>query len=133
MTMVDSREDETVADRIDRLTERVTGVEDRLEVLAGSLAELSASVDRRFDDMDRGFLEQREYTEFAFERLRTEMNERLASVDKSFDAMDKRFDAADSRFARLERKLDQYLDVTMRRNELIERRLDALERRKPST
>jgi hypothetical protein len=126
MTMVDSREDETVADRIDRLTERVTGVEDRLEVLAGSLAELSASVDRRFDDMDRGVLEQREYTEFAFERLRTEMNERFASVDK-------RFDAADSRFARLERKLDQYLDVTMRRNELIERRLDALERRKPST
>src|SRR5262245_33084378 len=103
MTMVDSREDEPVADPIDRLTERVIAVESRLDTLAGTVSalggtvavltgtvsalagtvsELSLSTDRRFDAVDVAFREQREYTEFAFERLHTEMNERFAAVDK---------------------------------------------------
>jgi hypothetical protein len=86
---------------------------------------LSLSTERRFDAVGVALLEQREYTEFAFERLRTEMNDRFAVVDK-------RFDAADARFARFERKLDQFVDVQSRRNELVERRLDALEGRSPS-
>ena len=104
-TMVDSREDGTMAQG-QELELRIGRVEERLEELGHSV--------------DAGFLEQREYTEFAFDRLRTEMVSRFDNVDKRFDRMDARFD-------RLERKLDQFIDTQSRTNMLVERRLQGLE------
>ena len=79
-----------------------------LDALSGSVdsrfAALTASLDERFDAVDVALIEQRQYTEFAFDRL-------------------------DSRFDRLERKLDQFIDVQSRTNALVERRLTALEPR----
>ena len=69
-----------------------------------TLDRLSASVNARFDAVDAALIEQRRYTEFVFNRL-------------------------DGRFDRLERKLDQFIDVQSRTNALVERRLTALERR----
>jgi chromosome segregation ATPase len=54
-------------------------------------------VDRRFDGIESALIEQREYTEFAFERL------------------DRKMDAG---FARLERKVDRILDLQMGRTAL---------------
>ena len=60
--MVDSRKGGRMADRIDDLAGRV-------EVVEQKVGQLSASVDQRFDQVDAALVEQRLYTEFAFERL----------------------------------------------------------------
>jgi len=117
-TMVDFRKGGVMADRIDNLTERVQAVEGKVDHLTGrvyvvedrvhvveekvdhlsrKLAELSASVDQRFDAVDAAFVEQRQYTEFAYARLD-------AKMDAGFGRVDVRFD-------RLERKLDQVIDL----------------------
>ena len=121
--MVDSRKDSAMADRIDDLTERVQTVEEKLDRPATSVKQLSASVDQRFDQVDRRFeqvdrrfdhvdaaiIEQRQYTEFAYSRLEAKM------------------DAGFGRFGRVERKLDQFIDVQLQTNQLVDRRLRALE------
>ena len=89
--MVNSRSDEAMKE-IDNLREHVGSVERKLDTMAVSV--------------DAAFVEQREYTEFAFDRLRTEMR---------------------AGFGRLERKLDQFIDTQSRTNELVERRLTRLE------
>jgi hypothetical protein len=81
------------------------------ETVGQKIDKLSASVDERFDAVDVALIEQRQYTEFAFDRL------------------DSRFDTVDSRFDRLERKLDQFIDTQTTTNKLVERRLTALEPR----
>ncbi len=136
-TMVDSRKGGVMADRIDHLTERVQVVEgkvDRLSTTVGQLSttvgqlsttvgqlsttvgqlsttvgnlsttvsELSASVDRRFNAVDEAFLEQRQYIEFSHARLEAKM---------------------DAGFARVEHKLDHFIDVQLQTNALVERRL----------
>ena len=78
-----------MVDPMEALPERVTAVEGKLDALG-------ARVDARFDDVTRALVEQREYTEFAFERLQTEMR-------AGFSAMA-------TNFARLERKFDQLID-----------------------
>ena len=80
-----------VTSNLEELPERVAGIEQKLE-------NLEQAIDRRFDEVSQAFVEQREYTEFAFNTLRNEMNVRFDAVDKRFDAMDKRFDAMDKRF-----------------------------------
>ena len=121
-TMVDSRKGSAMADRIDDLTERVQAVEEKLDRLSASVTHLSASVDqrfeqvdrrfeqvdRRFDQVDAAFLEQRQYIEFAYSRLEAKM---------------------DAGFGRVERKLDQFIDVQLQTNQLVDRRLRALEER----
>jgi chromosome segregation ATPase len=120
-----------MGDRIDDLAERVQAVETRMD-------QVPASIEQRFDSVDAAILEQREYTEFAFDKLERSMNARFDVVDARFDAVDARFDAVDARFAgidakfagvdaqfaeikaevrtvssgvgRLERKLDQVID-----------------------
>jgi septation ring formation regulator EzrA len=109
-----------MADRIDDLTERVQTVEEKLDRLSASVNQLSTSVDRRFDQVDARFakvderfdaldaaiVEQRQYTEFAYSRLEAKM---------------------DAGFGRVERKLDQFIDVQLQTNQLVDRRLRALE------
>ena len=93
-----------MADRIDALTERVQAVETRVQTvglkldrLSGKVDGLSASVDQKFEAVDAAILEQRQYTEFAYSRLE-------ARMDAGFSRLGERFD-------RLERKLDQFIDL----------------------
>ena len=131
-----------------------------LDALSGSVdsrfAALTASLDERFDAVDVALIEQRQYTEFAFERLSDELraemragfgavtarlgshDRRFTSIDKQFDSIDRRFtsidqrlDGIDHRLDRLERKLDQFIDVQSKTNELVERRLTRSTRRPP--
>lgn len=114
---------ETVGQKLDTLS---ASVDKRFDTLTVSVDErfdtLSASVDERFDAVDVALIEQRQYTEFAFDRLAGE-------VRTGFEAVNGRLDGVDGRFNRLERKLDQFIDTQSRANELVERRLTALEPR----
>ena len=117
---------ETVGQKIDALSASVdqrfdtlsASVDRRFDAVNERFGTLSASVDERFDAVDVALVEQRQYTEFAFDRL-----------DSRFDTVDSRFDTVDSRFDRLERKLDQFIDTQSTTNRLVERRLTALEPR----
>jgi hypothetical protein len=79
------------------LPERALTVERKLDTL-------SASVDARFDAVDEALVEQRRYTEFAFQK--TEF-----AFQKLDAKMDERFDRLEARFARFERKLDRFIDT----------------------
>jgi uncharacterized protein YicC (UPF0701 family) len=102
-----------MTDRIDDLSARVQAVEEKVDKLSASVSQLSASVDQRFASVDQRFdavdaalREQREYTEFCYSRLESKV---------------------DAGFGRLERKLDQFIDVQLQANQLVDRRLRALE------
>jgi len=77
-----------------------------------------ALVEQRFDAVDAAFLEQRQYTEFCYSRLEAKMDAGFAKTDAGF--------------GRLERKLDQFIDVQLQTNRLVDRRLRALEEQRPS-
>lgn len=103
-----------MAERSETLQGRVGQIEQKLDSLSMSVdkrfAEVDkrfAEVDKRFDEVDKRFdevsqhfVEQREYTEFAYERLAKEMASGFSSMA--------------SRFSRLERKLDQAIDAQSR-------------------
>jgi hypothetical protein len=55
------------------------------------------------------------------------MDAGFARIDDRFSKMDDRFSKMDAGLARVERKLDQFIDVQIRTNDLVERRLRALE------
>jgi len=76
-------------DPVEALAEKVDAIGQKLDAHA-------SSVDARFDEVTSALVEQRQYTEFAFDRLRSEMA-------AGFSAMT-------ANFARLERKLDQLID-----------------------
>lgn len=85
-----------MAERLEDLPERVQAIEQKVDALAESVdARFDAvdarfdSVDARFDEVTAAFVEQREYTDFAFQELRSEMK---------------------AGFGRLERKLDMVID-----------------------
>ncbi len=75
---------------------RVNAIEHKLDALSGTVDARFDAVDARFDEVTSGLVEQRQYTEFAFDRLRGEM---LAG-----------FAAMTTNFGRLDRKLDQLID-----------------------
>ena len=107
-------------------------VEQKLDKLSASVDHRFGAVDQRFDAVDRHFdgvnrqfddvtaalAEQRQYTEFAFDRLASEMRAGFKGVE--------------GRFNRLERKLDQFIDTQSKANELVERRLQILETGPPN-
>lgn len=107
--MVDSEKGGPMVDPMEDLPAKVDAIEHKLDALAGSVRSLSDSVDARFDAVDARFatvdarfddvtaalVEQRQYTEFAFERLRGEMG---------------------AGFGRLERKLDLLIDRVLGRD-----------------
>jgi tetrahydromethanopterin S-methyltransferase subunit G len=88
---VDARFD-AVDVRFDAVDTRLDGVDARLDGIDARFD----TVDARFDDVTSAIVEQRQYTEFAFDRLRSEM---LAG-----------FAAMTTNFGRLDRKLDQLID-----------------------
>ena len=71
-----------------------------------------SSIERRFDDVDAAVAEQRQYTEWAYSRLEA----RIETLDASMT----------TGLARLERKLDQFIDAQSKANDLVERRLQRL-------
>ena len=73
----------------EELPARVDSIEQKLDSLSASVDRRFSEVNARFDEVSEHFVEQRQYTEFAFERLRAEMT---------------------AGFSRLERKLDQVID-----------------------
>lgn len=84
---------------IEPLPERVDRIERKLDALSESVDALSASVDRRFEDVNRRFdevsehfVEQRQYTEFAFEKLRGEMQTGFRHIEGRLDRFEKKFD-----------------------------------------
>ena len=110
----------SVDERFDGVDQRFAGVDQRFEAVDRRFDAVDRrfdAVDRRFDALEAAIVEQREYTEFAFTQL-----------DHKIDAG---FAQWDDRFSRFERKLDQFIDVQVRTNDLVERRLRALESRKP--
>ena len=92
-----------MAEHLDALPERVDTIERKLDALSSSVDKRFEQVDKRFDEVDKRFeevdkrfeevklqfVEQRQYTEFAYERLEQRMS---------------------AGFKRLERKLDQVID-----------------------
>ena len=109
--MVDSPKGKTMTNGADNLPERVQAIEEERIALASSVDTRFDQVDRRFDQVDRRFdqvdaaiVEQRVFTEFAYEKLDSKM-------DAGFREMDARFAKVDGRFARLERKIDQIIDL----------------------
>ena len=75
----------TMRDGFKSIDKRFAGIDKRF-----------AGIDERFADVDAAFVEQRQYTEFAFAKLEAQMNDR--------------FDTQDGRLARIERKLDHFID-----------------------
>ena len=106
-----------MVDRIDDPGQRVDALETRLDHLSASVDRRFDTVDRRFDAVDAGFLEQRQYTEFAFEKLERTVNARFDQVDARFAGVDTRLAGVEvevrvvsSGLGRVERKLDQLID-----------------------
>jgi hypothetical protein len=102
--MVDSPKREPMADPMEALPERVNAIEQKLDAL-------TVNVDVRFDDVTSALVEQRQYAEFAFDRLRNEMLSGFATTQTRFDTA---FTTMATNFGRLERKLDQVIDHVQR-------------------
>ena len=113
---------DALSDSIDRrfsdVNERFDTVDKRFADIDTRFADVDtrfADVDRRFDDVDKRFdevsehfTEQRQYTEFAFDKLRGEMV-------AGFTRLERLIAANTSGLARLERKFDQFVDDEGRR------------------
>ena len=112
------------------MTDGSSNLPERVEVIEQKLDGLIQSVDARFDQVDAAIVEQRAYTEFAYEKLDSKMDAGFARLDSKMDTgfarldskmdagfasfgsnMDARLGRVDGRFARLERKIDQIIDL----------------------
>ena len=131
-TMVNSHTDEAMVERIER-------IEKKLDDLAASIDRRFDAVGAEFDAVAGAFVEQRQYTEFAFSRLEAKMDGRFASVETRMDTgfaqvdsrfstleagMDTRFAQVDSRFSTLEVKMDTRFGQADARFDRLERKLD---------
>jgi hypothetical protein len=122
---------QVIETKLDSLTAKVDELSTSVDVRFAAVDRRFDAVDRRFDAVDRRFdelaaaiVEQRRYTEFGFTQLDQKIEARFAQLDQK---MGVGFARSDERFARFERKLDQFIDVQVRTNDLVERRLQALE------
>lgn len=70
---------------------------ERVQVIELKLDALAVSVDARFDEVRAAIAEQRAYTEYVYEKLDQKMDAGLTKID--------------GRFGRLERKIDQIIDL----------------------
>jgi ABC-type transporter Mla subunit MlaD len=104
---------ETVEQKLDKLSASVDQRFDAVDQRFEAVDQRFNAVDRQFDDVRAALAEQRQYTEFAFDRLASDMSDGFKGVE--------------GRFNRLERKLDQFIDTQSKANELVERRLQMLE------
>lgn len=79
---------EALPDRVDRIEQKLDSLTASIDRRFADVDRRFADVDRRFDDVDRRFndvtdalVEQRQYTEFAFDRL----DKRLTAMDVKLD------------------------------------------------
>jgi hypothetical protein len=98
--MTNDSQPATLEEKVDRLTARVDAgfadVDQRFEAVNRRFEAVDKrfeAVDKRFDEVTEALVEQRKYTEFAFDTLKTEMT---------------------GGFGRLEHKLDRVLDTLTR-------------------
>ena len=96
-----------MADRLDEVAGRVARIEHRIDRVDSGVRQLTASVERRFEEMN-GRLENGALTQLE------------AAMAAGFAQMEERFD-------HLERKLDGFIEVQLQTNELVDRRLKILE------
>jgi hypothetical protein len=85
-----------MVDPLEALPGKVQTIENKLDALGASVEARFEAVDARFDEVTFALVEQRQYTDSAFERLRSEMT-------AGFRAMA-------GEFGRVERKIDQVID-----------------------
>lgn len=93
----------SVDERFRQVDARFRQVDARFEQVDARFDHVDArfnQVDARFDEVTFALVEQRQYTEFAFERLRSEMTAGFSTMTDYF--------------GRLERKLDQVIDRLLR-------------------
>jgi hypothetical protein len=134
-TMVDSRKGETMAETQDDPTGRLEVVVQKLDRLSASVDERFKQVDERFNHVDERFKQVDERFKQVDERF-NQVDERFNQVDERFDQIDRRFDGIEAAlveqreytefaygrldakfdglstgFARLERKMDQIIDL----------------------
>ena len=81
-----------MVERLEDLPEKVQAIEQKLDVLTTSVDARFDAVDARFDSVDARFdevtaalVEGREYTEFAFQQLRSEMNAGFGRLERKLD------------------------------------------------
>lgn len=110
-------EQENLEGRVDRIEAKLDGlaasvderfnqVDKRFDQMDERFNALEVSIDVRFNDVTAAFVEQRQYTDSAFTTLLGQMS---------------------AGFQRIERKLDGFIEVQTRTNELVEKRLTRLE------
>ena len=124
--------------------ERVVRIEKKLDALSVSVDERFTDVDKRFDEVGNHFVEQREYIDFAYERLdrrisegltRVErrMSEGFAASDQRMSALDQRMDAFDQRMGKFDQRMDTF-DQRMgkfdQRMDEFNQRMDTLDQRR---
>ena len=72
-------------------------ISERVQVVEGKIEQLTASVRSGFNGVDEAFADQRLYTELA-----------VARVGSNIDRLESKLDA---RFSRLERRIEQVIDL----------------------
>jgi hypothetical protein len=102
---------DALPDQVDVIERKLDGLSTRVDVVERKLDALSSSVDKRFDDVDKrfddvrdAFVEQRQYTEFAFGTLQKQLTGQIAGLERGTLI----------RFDRLERKIDRILTAQQR-------------------
>jgi hypothetical protein len=81
--------------------------------MADRIDALSAAIERLSREVSDGLAEQGKYTGEAYVKL----DAKIAGVDSKMDAG----------FARIERKLDQFIDTQVHANQIVDRRLRLVE------
>jgi hypothetical protein len=102
---------------LEGLPARVDSIEQKLDALSESVDLRFAEVNARFDEVDKRFheasehfVERREYTEFAFERLRKEMVERFTRVESLIATNTAGLARLERRRDRFEGEFDEFLE-----------------------
>ena len=91
---------DTLSESVDRRFAEVNKRFDEVDKRFEDVDKRFEDVDKRFDEVSEHFVEQREYTEFAFERLRKEMLDGFTRIEGRMATKDG--------LARLERRLDSF-------------------------
>jgi hypothetical protein len=126
-TMVDSPKERTMTDGSSSLPERVEVIEQKLDGLIQSVDARFEQVDRRFDQVDAAIVEQRAYTEFAYDKLDSKMDGGFARLDSKMDAGVARLDSKmDAGVARLDSKMDDGLGKVEGQFTQLERKIDQI-------
>src|SRR5262245_48615994 len=99
---------DTLSKSVDTLSKSVDTLSDSVDKRFADVDKRFADVDKRFDEVSEHFTEQRQYTEFAFDKLRGEMT-------AGFTRLEGLIAANTGGLARLERKFDQFVSDEGRR------------------